>query len=201
MKICTTKIITPAALAMALSVGGAFAASDNATKNDTKMNESTSSSSQTSAQMSNGDSNNDGIGMEQFRSRLQRETSANAMSSEEMNMSQGNLIRAGDILDSAIYTTDAADDEGWDPNVMHEEVETGWNEIGNVHDIVLSQDGRMTGVVAEVGGLVDVGDKHVLISVKDVNLVSVGEDTYAYVTRFDEEELEAMKSVNEGFWN
>jgi len=56
----------------------------------------------------------------------------------------------------------------------------------------------MIGVVGEVGGFLDIGDKHVLIPVDDVNLVA--SDDYALVTRLNEEDLEALESVDEGFW-
>jgi len=48
-----------------------------------------------------------------------------------------------------------------------------WNEIGEIEDIVLSKDSEMVGIVTEVGGFLDIGDKHVIISVPDVNLVAV----------------------------
>ena len=44
-------------------------------------------------------------------------------------------------------------------------------------------------------------DKHVVISVDDLNLVAVDDATYAYVTRYSEEELESREGVDEGFWN
>lgn len=34
-----------------------------------------------------------------------------------------------------------------------------------------------------------------------MSLVAVDDKTYAYVTRFNEEELEAMEDVDEGFWD
>ncbi len=66
---------------------------------------------------------------------------------------------------------------------------------------ILSRDGQLIGIVAEVGGFLDIADKHVMLQVQDVNLVAVDDETYAYVTRYSEEELEAMQGVDEGFWN
>jgi len=57
------------------------------------------------------------------------------------------------------------------------------------------------GIVAEVGGFLDLGDKHVVLSVSDLSLVAVDDQTYAYVTRFNEEDLENLPDVDEGFWN
>lgn len=118
-----------------------------------------------------------------------------------MTGADANLIRTRDITDGAVYTMNAADDEGWDAAGYHDGVDTDWNEIGEIEDLVLSRDGQLIGIVAEVGGFLDIADKHVMLEVQDVNLVAVGDETYAYVTRFSEEELEAMQGVDEGFWN
>ena len=59
----------------------------------------------------------------------------------------------------------------------------------------------MIGIVGEVGGFLDIGDKHVLISIDDVNLVPVDDETYAFLTRLNEEQLEELPEVDEGFWD
>ena len=120
--------------------------------------------------------------------------------SAAMSEMQGDLIRSRDITGGEIYTMGEANDE-WNMDNEWDAVDSGWNEIGEIEDIVLSRNGKMVGIVAEVGGFLDVGDKHVMISVPDVNLVAVDDQTYAYVTRLTEEELEALPSVDEGFWD
>lgn len=115
---------------------------------------------------------------------------------------KADLIRSRDITGGEIYTMNEANDEmSWDANTEYTEVGADWNEIGEIEDIVLSKDGKMIGIVAEVGGFLDLGDKHVMISIPDVNLVAVDDRSYAYVTRLSEEELEALPSVDEGFWD
>ena len=59
----------------------------------------------------------------------------------------------------------------------------------------------MKGFIAEIGGFLDIGDKHVMISLDDVSLVAVDDQSYAYVTRLNEEQLEELEGVDEGFWN
>ncbi|MEL6800600.1 MAG: PRC-barrel domain-containing protein [Pseudomonadota bacterium] len=139
--------------------------------------------------------------MSDTRANMHNNTSMSAMSTEELANSDANLIRSRDITGGNIYTMNQADDEGWDPEIMYDEVDANWNQIGEIEDLVLSENGQVTGIVAEVGGFLDIGDKHVVISVKDLNLVAVDDATYAYVTRFSEEALEEMQSVDEGFWN
>ncbi|WP_299791165.1 PRC-barrel domain-containing protein [uncultured Marivita sp.] len=112
-----------------------------------------------------------------------------------------NLIRTRDITGGDIYTMSAANDEGWSMDTVHDEIGADWNDIGEIEDIILNKSGQMVGIVAEVGGFLDIADKHVMIPVSDVNLVAVDDRSYAFVTRYSEEELEQMESVDEGFWN
>jgi len=134
-----------------------------------------------------------------------------AMDDDTMEMAEGAgttdmsdpamLIRTRDITGGNVYTVNEADDEGWDPEYMYEEVGADWNQIGEIEDIVLNHSGQVVGIVAEVGGFLDIGDKHVMIEVNDLNLVAVDDSTYSYVTRRSEEELEQMEGVDEAFWN
>lgn len=134
--------------------------------------------------------------------------STNSTMMESTNMADNmslddasNLIRTRDITGGTIYTTNAANDEGWSMDMIHTEVGANWNDIGEIEDIVLNKSGQMIGIVAEIGGFLDIADKHVMIPVSDVNLVAVDDRSYAFVTKFNEEELEQMESVDEGFWN
>lgn len=126
---------------------------------------------------------------------------SNTESSASMHGMQGKLIRTRDITGGTVYTTNEANDEGWDADAMYEEVDSDWNQVGTIEDIVLTKNGEMKGIVAEVGGFADIGDKHVMISIDDVSLVAVDDASYTYLTRMNEEDLEEMESVDEGFWN
>ncbi|MDC0737858.1 PRC-barrel domain-containing protein [Cognatishimia sp. SS12] len=111
------------------------------------------------------------------------------------------LIRTRDITGGAIYTLNEANDEGWEMDFAFSEMRENLNEIGEIEDIVLSPNGDFKGIVAEIGGFLDIGDKHVMIPVADVKLMAVDDQTYAYVTRLNEEQLESMEGVDEGFWD
>ncbi|WP_292286709.1 PRC-barrel domain-containing protein [Marivita sp.] len=110
------------------------------------------------------------------------------------------LIRTRDITGGNVYTMNEADDEGWSPDTMYDAVGADWNDIGEIEDIVLNRTGQMIGIVAEVGGFLDVADKHVMIPVADLNLAALDDSSYAFVTRHNEEQLESMEGVDEGFW-
>jgi hypothetical protein len=55
--------------------------------------------------------------------------------------------------------------------------------------------------VIEVGGFLDLGDKHIFMEIDDVQLVPVDDRSYALAIGQSEEQLEEMEGVDEGFWN
>jgi hypothetical protein len=119
----------------------------------------------------------------------------------ETHMDSENLIRTRDITGGDIYTLNGPMDEDTWGNWESEGVGPDWNDIGEIEDIILDRSGQMVGVVAEIGGFLDVGDKHVMIPVGDMRLTPVDDKRYVIVTRFTEEQLEEMPSVDEGWWD
>ncbi|MEM8849029.1 MAG: PRC-barrel domain-containing protein [Pseudomonadota bacterium] len=120
------------------------------------------------------------------------------------NMSE--LIRTRDITGgpiysiSPVYDEDAwanADDASWDAMNWQE----NHAQIGEIEDIVLDENGQMVGIVAEIGGFLDIGDKHVVVPVADLRMVPVDDTSFSYITRLSEEQLEQMDGVDEGFWD
>jgi hypothetical protein len=119
---------------------------------------------------------------------------------EDMS-SRDNLIRTRDITGGEVYTLDIASADDWSFDIIHNGVGEEWKDIGEIEDIILNRSGQMIGIVAEIGGFLDIADKHVVIPITDVNLVAVDDRGFAILTRFSEEQLEQMQSVDEGFWN
>lgn len=131
--------------------------------------------------------------------------SMTAMTDEE----SAELIRTRDITGGPIYSISPEyAEDSW----MGDDYETTYgydtvgygrdrDQIGEIEDIILDRSGQMVGIVAEVGGFLDIGDKHVMLRVDDVRLVPVDDTTYSFVTRMSEEQLEEMPGVNEGWWN
>ncbi|WP_411890437.1 PRC-barrel domain-containing protein [Yoonia sp. SDW83-1] len=117
-------------------------------------------------------------------------------------MADEDLIRTRDITGGNIYRMDVdVNDTMWRENDAYASVDAEWNTIGEIEDIVLNKDGQMIGIIAEIGGFLDIGDKHVMIPVENIRLTAVDDQTYGYVTNKTEEELEAMEAVDEAFWN
>lgn len=127
-------------------------------------------------------------------------TAAAAPVTAEMMNNDGDLIRSRDITGGTIYAATDAERENWLGWGSYDSVGENWRDIGEIEDLVLGKDGQMIGVVAEVGGFLDIADKHVMISLEDVSLVPADDEEYALVTNKTEEELEALPGVDEGFW-
>lgn len=120
------------------------------------------------------------------------------VATEEM----GNLIRVSELTDGDVYTLNAEVGESdWDTVGYYNEVDAEWDQIGNVTDVALAPDGSMAGLVVETGGFLDIGDSHVLLSADDYRMVrSAGMDSYSFVTRLSEEELQNLPEVGENWW-
>jgi hypothetical protein len=131
---------------------------------------------------------------------------ANAQA-EMMDMT--GLIRTRDITGGPVYSiSEAYDEDRWldTADTAYYGYEnygygTDYRQIGEIEDIVLDEGGQMVGIVAEVGGFLDIGDKHVVVGTDDVRLVPVDDTSYSFVTRLSEEQLEELPSVDEGWFD
>ena len=119
----------------------------------------------------------------------------------ETMLDRDNMIRTRDITGGDIYTLNGPMDEDTWGNWENTGDGPDWNDIGEIEDIILDKSGQMVGIVAEVGGFLDIGDKHVFIPVADVKLSALDDGKVVFVTRKTEEQLEEMESVDEGFWD
>lgn len=119
------------------------------------------------------------------------------------------LIRTRDITGGPVYSiSEAYDETTWmDMNDRdsyaygNNAYGTDYRQIGEIEDVILDKSGQMVGIVAEVGGFLDIGDKHVMVKTEDVRLVAVDDATYSFITRLSEEQLEELPSVDEGWWD
>lgn len=127
--------------------------------------------------------------------------SEGVMSGQVTQSEMQNMIYGDEIDGSDIYTlSQEYDPDLWGETDMFDAVEAEWNEIGEISDIVLSQDGKLVGLVAEVGGFLDIGDADVLIHIDDLKFVDDGGDDYTFVTRLTEEQMENLPSVQDTWW-
>lgn len=112
-----------------------------------------------------------------------------------------NMIRVRDIMGGEIYSVDAQNGVVEFSTQSYDAMGEDWQNIGEIEDIVLSSDGKITGIVAEVGGFLNIGDKHVFLPMENVKLVPVEDANYKVVVGYSEEQLEQMQAVDEAFWN
>ena len=117
------------------------------------------------------------------------------------HMDKENMIRTRDITGAEIYTTNGDGSVDWDPDLIFDTVDDKWDNIGEVEDIVLNRDGEMIGIVAEVGGFLDIGDKHVFIETAGMKLVPVDDRSYSIVTGLSKDQLMDQEGIDEGFWD
>ncbi|MDO6585484.1 PRC-barrel domain-containing protein [Salipiger sp. 1_MG-2023] len=80
-------------------------------------------------------------------------------------------------------------------------IDENWNSVGEIEDLVFNADGSLEGVVAEVGGFLGLGDKHIHVSLGDMNLVPVDDASYAIVVPYTKDQMMEMPDVDESFSN
>ena len=113
-----------------------------------------------------------------------------------------NMLRAENIIDSPIYSMATGyDGAEWGATEYYDELDTDWEEIGEVEDMIMSRDGNLVGIVAEVGGWLGIGDENVVLGLNDIRVVGDAVGQYAFVTRLSEERLEALPEATEGWYN
>jgi hypothetical protein len=115
-----------------------------------------------------------------------------------VNASQ-NYVRAKAILDNPIYTTSGVEAGVWDFGTSVDDFAENFTEIGEIEDMIVDAEGKVIGVVAEIGGLLDIGDKHVLMQLTELRVVMADGEPY-YVTTLSEEQLEQREGIDADWW-
>ncbi|WP_158547499.1 PRC-barrel domain-containing protein [Rhodovulum sp. 12E13] len=116
-----------------------------------------------------------------------------------------NMIRTSEIVGGDVYTVRDNEwtDEEWAELDMFDDIGDGWEDIGNITDVVLTPDGSRAGLVISHGGFLDIGDDTVLLTMDELRRVGSTEDVggdYNYVTRLTQDEIEQMPEVEENWW-
>ena len=73
----------------------------------------------------------------------------------------------------------------------------GDDHIGEIGDVVLSQDGNVDAIIVDVGGFLGIGEKEVAIGMDNLEFMSDGEGNRYLYTAFTQEELEAQPAYEE----
>ncbi|WP_169053216.1 PRC-barrel domain-containing protein [Falsirhodobacter xinxiangensis] len=111
------------------------------------------------------------------------------------------LVRADDLEDGNVYSVATGIEQATFDGATYTAIDAEWDDVGDIEDLVLDRSGQLVAVVAEIGGFLGLGDRHVLLPVTDVSLVPGEGGDFAYVTRLSQEELKQLPEVEEGFWD
>jgi sporulation protein YlmC with PRC-barrel domain len=87
-------------------------------------------------------------------------------------------IRAEDFVGTTVY---GANDEN----------------VGEIGDVILSQDGNVEAVIVDVGGFLGMGEKEVAVSMENLAFLSDEDGTMYLYTDFTQEQLEAQAEYDE----
>tara|TARA_R110002124_G_scaffold129495_1_gene291069 strand:- start:1602 stop:2027 length:426 start_codon:yes stop_codon:yes gene_type:complete len=121
--------------------------------------------------------------------------------SAQQQFDPADLISAEQITDGHVYRVDITPgDSVWSDGMRFTKVDADWNRIGDISDVLFNRDGQLVGVLAEIGGFLDIGDRDVILPLENVRLAGAG-DTIHYVTNLTEEELNNLPEVDEDIWD
>lgn len=121
---------------------------------------------------------------------------ADAAASNPGKAMETGLLRASALEGVDIYTVDATGQTTWDDGVAYTEIDTNWDKIGEVEDLVLDANGDVVGAIAEVGGFLGLGEKEVVLKPEEVAYI-VTADKIAVVSGLSKEQLEQREEIAE----
>ena len=78
----------------------------------------------------------------------------------------GPSVAASDLIGARIYASEAAVDAD-----ASEGVQEGWNDIGEVNDLVIGRDGTVDAVLVDIGGFLGIGERQVAVDMAALRFV------------------------------
>jgi Zn finger protein HypA/HybF involved in hydrogenase expression len=100
----------------------------------------------------------------------------------------GPSVSAEDLIGSRIYASEAALDKD-----TFAGIQTGWNDIGEIDDVILTRDGKVDAVMLDIGGFLGIGEKRVAVAMNALKFVQDSDtdaDDYHLVVQADRTTLE-----------
>jgi PRC-barrel domain len=76
-------------------------------------------------------------------------------------------ITASDFIGMRVYAAEAAVDAE-----EYTGVQEGWNDIGEINDVILSRDGQVDAVLVDIGGFLGIGERQVALGMENIRFVS-----------------------------
>ncbi|RYI14861.1 MAG: hypothetical protein EON48_11510, partial [Acetobacteraceae bacterium] len=78
----------------------------------------------------------------------------------------GPSIKASDVIGARIYVSEAAIDAE-----NYNGVQEGWDDVGEVNDIILGRDGSVDAVLVDIGGFLGMGERQVAVDMSALKVV------------------------------
>jgi hypothetical protein len=78
----------------------------------------------------------------------------------------GPSVSASDVIGARIYASEAAVDAD-----AYNGIQEGWDDIGEVNDIVLGRDGSVDAVLVDIGGFLGMGERQVAVDMSALRFV------------------------------
>ena len=121
---------------------------------------------------------------------------ADAAASTPAEAAKTGLLRASTLKGADVYTIDVTGKTKWDDGVAYTEINTDWDKIGEVEDLVLDPAGNVVGAIAEVGGFLGIGEKEVVLLPDEIAFV-VTPDRIVVVSGLSKDTLETREKAAE----
>lgn len=78
----------------------------------------------------------------------------------------GPALAASEVIGARIYASESAVDAD-----AYQGVQEGWEDIGEVHDIILGRDGTVDAVLVDIGGFLGMGERQVAVDMAALRIV------------------------------
>ena len=117
-----------------------------------------------------------------------------AASAEEMFRTQMDPVKiaASDFIGKRVYAAETALDAG-----EYAGVQDGWNDIGEINDVILSRDGRVDSVLVDIGGFLGIGEKPVAIDLTALQVMKAeGSDDLRVYVQMTQDQLETLPEAS-----
>lgn len=147
------------------------------------------------------DSANDETSGTQDQANMSGQENSSSMADSSMDIN-GMTLMGSDLFGQSVYirgqeTADAEIAE------TAEDASADWERVGEIGDVVISQDGEMRGVVIDAGGFLGMGEKHIRTNMDELKFVrdSNDEGDYFIVFTGNRAKLEERQEANPDAWS
>ena len=101
-------------------------------------------------------------------------------------------IPASDFIGKRVYAAETALDAG-----EYAGVQDGWNDIGEINDVILGRDGRVDFVLVDIGGFLGIGEKPVAIDLTALRVMKAeGSDDLRVYVQMTQDQLETLPEAS-----